>query len=257
MLEAHNLGYRVGGRWLLKGLHLSIAPGEVLGILGPNGSGKTTLLRLLAGEIPLSEGEILLEGRPLAVYRPSALARTRAVLSQLQEMGFPFTAYEVAFLGRLPHLEGRREKTEDHAKTLRYLERVQALPLKERLLPTLSGGERMRVEMARLLNQEAKLYLLDEPTNHLDPRYAMDLLQLFRSLAQEGAGVVAVLHDLNLACRFADRLLLLKGGRMVAQGRPEEVLQPNLLQEAYEVAFQAWEDPSGTRVILPLTATRG
>lgn len=252
MLEARGLGYRVGERWLLRGIHLTLAPGTVLAVLGPNGSGKTTLLRLLAGEMPPTEGEVLLEGKPLTAYTPWALARTRGVLSQIRGMTLPYTAYEVAFLGRLPHLEGRREKPEDHAVTLQALERTLALSLQERPFPGLSGGERMRVETARLLSQEPRLFLLDEPTNHLDPRYTLELIRLLRSLAREGAGVVAVLHDLNLASLVADQALLLKAGQAVAQGKPQEVLQPGLLQEVYGVSFQILKHPSGTPVLLPI-----
>ncbi|GAA6751888.1 ABC transporter ATP-binding protein [Thermus antranikianii] len=251
MLEARGLGYRKGGRWLLKGVDLFLSEGEFLAILGPNGSGKTTLLRLLAGELRPTEGEVFLLGRPLEGYSLKELARVRAVLSQNREPTFPFTAYEVAFLGRLPHLWGRREGPEDHAKVVEALERTQALPLWERLLPTLSGGEAMRVEVARLLSQEPKLFLLDEPTNHLDPRYALELLILFRALAWRG-GVVAILHDLNLAALFADRVLLLKDGRTVAQGTPEEVLHPGLLEEIYGIPFRRLGGPEGIPLLLPV-----
>ncbi|AEV15254.1 Transporter [Thermus sp. CCB_US3_UF1] len=250
MLEARGLGYRKEGRWLLRGVDLSLAPGDFLAVLGPNGSGKTTLLRLLAGELSPSEGEVRLLGRPLGSYTPLELARQRAVLSQNRELAFSFTAYEVAFLGRHPHLEGR-ERSLDHEKTLEALRRAQALPLRERLYPTLSGGEGIRVEVARLLNQEPRFFLLDEPTNHLDPRYALEVLLLFRALAYEGRGVLAVLHDLNLASLFANRLLLLKGGRVLAYGSPEAVLCPELLEEAYEVPFYALAH-GGVSLFLPV-----
>ncbi|GAA5335230.1 ABC transporter ATP-binding protein [Thermus hydrothermalis] len=252
MLEARNLGYRVGERWLIKGVDLAVRPGEFLAVLGPNGSGKSTLLRLLAGELRPTQGEVWLRERPLAAHTPQALARVRSVLSQHREINFPYTAYEVAFLGRLPHLEGRREREEDHAKVRSALVRAQAGDLAERLYPSLSGGEAMRVEAARLLAQEGDLFLLDEPTNHLDPRYALELLCLFRALAYEGKGVVAVLHDLNLAGLFADRILLLKGGRSVAYGAPQAVLHPELLEEVYEVPFRALGHPGAFSFLLPV-----
>jgi len=253
VLEARGLGYRLGERWLLRGVDLRVAPGEFWAILGPNGSGKTTLLRLLAGDLRPTEGEVALLGVPLSAYSPEGLARRRAVLSQFRELTFPFTAYEVAFLGRLPHLQGRREGPEDHGKVREALERARALPLQGRVFLTLSGGEAMRVETARLLAQQPELFLLDEPTNHLDPRYTLELLALFRALATSGKGVVAVLHDLNLAALYADRLLL-KEGRPLALGTPEEVLRPELLEEAYQVPFRVLGGPKGPRLVLALPA---
>lgn len=253
MLKAKNLGYRVGERWLLRGVGLAVREGEFLAILGPNGSGKTTLLKLLSGELRPTEGEVSLLEKPLSAYAPQDLARLRAVLSQNREgMAFPFTAYEVALLGRLPHLRGQREGPEDHSKAWEALERAQALPLRERLFPSLSGGEAMRVEVARLLAQEPRLFLLDEPTNHLDPRYVLEILVLFRTLAYEGRGVVAVLHDLNLAGLFADRVLLLKGGKAVAYGPPQGVLRPDLLEEVYEVPFRGLGQAGGPTFWVPL-----
>ncbi len=251
MLEAKELGYRVGERWLLRGVDLNLAPGDFLAVLGPNGSGKTTLLRLLSGELSPTEGEVRLLGKPLEAYGAQGLAQKRAVLSQGREMSFPFTAYEVAFLGRLPHIAGR-EGPEDHARTWQALEKARAAPLAERFFLSLSGGEAMRVEVARLLAQEGEVLFLDEPTNHLDPRYALELLGLFRAMAHEGRGVVAVLHDLNLAALFADRVLVLKGGKPVAQGGPETVLEPSLLEEVYEVPFRKVGSLGRIPLLLPV-----
>ncbi|AEV16196.1 Transporter [Thermus sp. CCB_US3_UF1] len=251
MLEARGLGLRVGERWLLKGVDLEVGPGEFWAVLGPNGSGKSTLLRLLAGEVSPSMGEVRLKGRPLALYRPKELARLRAVLSQTREMTFPFTAYEVAFLGRLPHLGGR-ETPLDHEKTAQALQAAQAWPLADRLFATLSGGEAMRVEAARLLAQEGEVFLLDEPTNHLDPRHALELLGLFHRLTREGRSVVAVLHDLNLAALFADRVLLLKEGKPLALGEAKEVLRPEPLGQAYGVEFTLLAGPGGRPVLMAL-----
>ncbi|WP_117238358.1 ATP-binding cassette domain-containing protein [Thermus sediminis] len=250
MLEAQGVGYLAGGRWILRRVDLALGEGEFLAVLGPNGSGKTTLLRILAGELAPSEGEVRLFGKPLPAYTPEALARRRAVLSQSRQLSFPFTAYEVAFLGRLPHIRGR-ETPEDHRKTLEALEQAQARGLGERLFPSLSGGEAMRVEAARLLSQEPRLLLLDEPTNHLDPRYALELLLLFRALTLEGKGVVAVLHDLNLAGLFADRVLLLEGGTARAFGPPEAVLRPEVLEPVYGVAFTAAARGEGPPLLFP------
>ena len=256
MLEACGVGYLTGGRWIIRGVDLALREGEFLAVLGPNGSGKTTLLRILAGELSPSEGEVRLWGKPLTAYSPKALARRRAVLSQNRQIAFPLTAYEVAFLGRLPHIRGR-EAPEDHRKTLEALAQTQALPLSDRLQPSLSGGEAMRVEAARLLNQEPQLLLLDEPTNHLDPRYALELLLLFRTLTSQGRAVVAVLHDLNLASLFADRVLLLQEGAVRAFGSPKEVLRPEVLEPVYGVAFAAVAQGEGPPLLFPALRLAG
>ena len=256
MLEARGVGYLTGGRWIIRGVDLALREGEFLTILGPNGSGKTTLLRILAGELSPSEGEVRLWGKPLTAYSPEALARRRAVLSQNRQIAFPLTAYEVAFLGRLPHIRGR-EAPEDHRKTLEALAQTRALPLSDRPLPSLSGGEAMRVEAARLLNQEPLLFLLDEPTNHLDPRYALELLFLFHTLAQRGKAVVAVLHDLNLAGLFADRILLLHQGVVRALGTPEQVLRPEVLEPVYDVPFAAVAQGEGPPLLFPALKPTG
>ncbi|AFV77346.1 ABC-type cobalamin/Fe3+-siderophore transport system, ATPase component (plasmid) [Thermus oshimai JL-2] len=252
MLQAKGLGYRVEGRWLLRGVDLEVEPGTFLAVVGPNGSGKTTLLRLLSGEVRPTEGEVRLEGKALAAYRPEELARLRGVLSQTRSVAFPYTAYEVALLGRLPHLKGGREGPEDHRATEAALSRARALELRDRLYTSLSGGEAARVDLARLLAQEGCLYLLDEPTNHLDPRYALELLLLFRALAYGAVGVVAVLHDLNLAALFADQVLLLEEGRARAYGPPEVVLDPALLEEVYGVRFVALGEEGRAPFLFPV-----
>ncbi|PZA06372.1 MULTISPECIES: heme ABC transporter ATP-binding protein [unclassified Meiothermus] len=252
MLLAEGLGYRVGGRTLLQGVSFALEAGEVLAVLGPNGAGKTTLLRLLSGEEPPSEGRVELAGRPLRGYSALELALARAVLTQRRELSFPYSAYEVAFLGRLPHLERRPEAPLDHAQTERALAETQALSLAPRLYPTLSGGEQSRVDLARVLAQEPRLLLLDEPTNHLDPKHQVEVMALCRRLAEGGLGVAVVLHDLNLASLFADRILLLHQGRMVALGHPAEVLHPERLEAVYGLPFALAQHPSGRPWVMPL-----
>lgn len=223
-------------------------------MLGPNGAGKTTLLRLLSGEIPPNTGEVRLGGKPLERYRPAELARVRALLPQQRELSFPFSAYEVAFLGRMPHLEARAETPQDHAAVQKALEQTDALGLAERLYPSLSGGEKARVDLARVLAQEPAILLLDEPTNHLDPKHQLELLEHCRHLAHSGCLVIAALHDLNLASLFADRLLLMKDGRVMASGTAQELLSPELLERVYGVPFQLYPHPSGRPLALPRAA---
>jgi iron complex transport system ATP-binding protein len=250
-LEARDLGYRRGERWLVRGVSLRLEPGEFWALLGPNGAGKTSLLRLLSGEIPPDAGQVTLAGKPLEQYRPSELARTRAFLPQQRDLVFPFSAYEVAFLGRMPYLEDRAETAADHALVQRALEQTDALALAERLYPSLSGGEKARVDLARVLAQEPAILLLDEPTNHLDPKHQLELLKHCRRLAQAGRIVLAALHDLNLASLFADRLLLLKNGQAVASGTAGELFTPELLERVYGIPFQLYPHPSGRPMVLP------
>jgi iron complex transport system ATP-binding protein len=252
MLEARALSFRVGRHRLLEGVSFGLEAGEVLSILGPNGAGKSTLLRLLSGEERPSSGEVRLLGRPLSDYSALELALLRSVLTQRREMGFPFTAYEVAFLGRLPHLEARAEHPRDHQATAHALSLTQAHALARRRYPTLSGGEQSRVDLARVLAQEPRLLLLDEPTNHLDPRHQVEVLHLCRKLAQEGWAVIAVLHDLNLAGLFSDRVLLLHQGTPVALGTPQEVLEPERLEVVYGLPFALTRHPSGKPWVMPL-----
>lgn len=236
-LEAQNLGFRRGGRWLLRGASLTLGPGFWV-LLGPNGAGKSTLLRLLSGEWRPSEGAVRLLGRPIEAYSPAELALKRAFLPQQRSLAFPYTAREVVALGRLPHQKGRPENALDREHIEGALRETAALALAERPYFSLSGGERTRVDLARVLAQETPMLLLDEPTNHLDPRQQLEVLALARRLGREGRLVLAALHDLNLAALYADGLLLLKEGLMLAQGSPQEILEPTLLEEAYGMPFE-------------------
>ncbi len=252
VLRAEGLAYRAGPCQLLEGVSFSLEAGQLLSVLGPNGAGKTTLLRLLSGELRPTAGRVEFLGQPLEGYGALELALLRAVLTQRRELNFPFTAYEVAFMGRLPHLERRPEQPQDHWATEQALERTDAWGFASRRYTTLSGGEQGRVDLARVLAQTPRLLLLDEPTNHLDPRHQVEVLWLCRRLAREGLGVVAVLHDLNLASLFSDRILLLHQGCQVALGSPAEVIRPELLEGVYGLPFTLTQHPSGRPWVQPL-----
>ncbi|ADI13255.1 heme ABC transporter ATP-binding protein [Truepera radiovictrix] len=238
MLEVSGLGYRAAGRWLVRDVALQVPAGEFCAILGPNGAGKTTLLRLLSGELTPSRGAVQLLGRPLSSYAPLALAQQRALLSQKRHLEFPFRALEVVMLGRLPHQARGHETPRDRAVVAESLTRVEAQGLSERVYPSLSGGEASRVDLARVLAQEPQLLLLDEPTNHLDPRHQLAVLALARELAAGGCAVIATMHDLNLAARFADRLVLMHRGEVVSLGSASEVLTEDRLRSVYGVEAQ-------------------
>ncbi len=248
-LEARALGLRRTGRWLLRQVSFSLDTGFCV-ILGPNGAGKSTLLRLLSGEWRPAEGDVLLKGVPLERYSLAQLALERAFLPQQRSLAFAYTAREVVALGRLPHQRHRPQNHEDQVRIEWALEQTGASGLAQRPYFSLSGGERARIDLARVLAQDAPILLLDEPTNHLDPRQQLEVLALARRLAQEGRLVLAALHDLNLAALFAERILFLKSGQLAALGSPDQLLKPALLQEVYGVPFEVIEQ-AGRRLVLP------
>jgi len=234
LLETEGLAVRIASRWICCDLSMRIDAGERLVLLGPNGAGKTTLLHTLAGLREAQQGEVRLQGRRLGAWSPRALACARGVLPQRQPDWFSATVMETALVGRHPHL-GRWswEGAEDVRLAADALARMGLAHMPERNILDLSGGERQRLAIASLLAQQPELYLLDEPLSHLDLHYQMVVLDHFSQLARAGAGVVAVLHDLNLAARFADHVVLLDGdGRMVS-GTADTVLQPEVLSAAF------------------------
>lgn len=253
MLEAHEVQVRCNGRALLAGVSLAIAPGEVVALCGPNGAGKSTLLGVLAGLRPPSCGGVWFCGRPLRTYDVQALARVRAVLAQSSRFDFPLTALEVVLLGRLPHCRGR-EGERDHDIAAQALSAVDAIDLALRRLPTLSGGERQRVQLARVLAQiwepapdaPERYLLLDEPNAGLDLCHEHRILGLIRRLCREqGLGVLLVLHDLQLASRYADRVIVLKNGRVLTTGPPEHALTRDALFRAYGIDVDVLPGPLG------------
>jgi iron complex transport system ATP-binding protein len=262
-LLADRVVVHIGSAQLLREASLELRAGELLAVVGPNGAGKSTLLRALAGDRPVDGGEVRLDGRPLAAWSLPARARRRAVMGHEEELAFPWRAREVVMLGRLPHHMGSPDD-HDHAVVARLLADVDATDLAERTYPTLSGGERQRVQIARVLAQlwpddldpgtpwagpetaragagsghapierAAAWLLLDEPTANLDLRHQALALRLLRRRAALGAGVLVVLHDLNLAAAHADRIAVVQGGRVVADGPPAEVLRPDLLASVF------------------------
>ncbi len=233
MLEATHLSVSLSGRRIVHEASLVLAKGELVGLIGANGSGKSTLLRALSGLLPAESGSVALCGRPLASLAPGELARTLSYLPQAAECHWPLTADRVVALGRLPFRGSSSEL--DAAHIAKALAAVDALHLRERAVNELSGGERARIFLARALAADPALLLIDEPGAGLDPYHALQLMELLRSLAREGRGVLMVLHDLGLAARFCDRLLVLHGGRLAADGPPESALADSLLAKAYGV----------------------
>lgn len=235
MLRAENLGVRRGAVLVLQGIDLQVQPGAVLGVLGPNGAGKSTLLAALSGEVAACQGSVSLDGQPLASWPGQTRAQRLAVLPQSSSLSFAFAVREVVAMGRLPHASGRQRDAEIVQQALRA---ADAEHLASRSYLTLSGGERQRVHLARVLAQlwpgeQGCSLLLDEPTSALDPLHQHTTLAAVRAFAQRGAAVLVILHDLNLAARYCDRLLLLHQGRAQAQGSPDQVLQADLLHSVF------------------------
>jgi iron complex transport system ATP-binding protein len=236
ILQAHEVGFRYYNDWVLRKVSFEIAPGEVIGIIGPNGSGKTTLLKVIDGILAPQEGQVRLEGVDIQTLRRSAIARSIAVVPQEVPFIFPFRVEEIVTMGRSPHLgrmtfEGRRDF--EIIKEAMAMTGIEALA--GRRIYDLSGGERQLVWVARALAQQPRIILLDEFTAFLDIRHQIVLFELIRTLNQKkGLTVVVVTHDINLASQYAHRIILLNGGRIHALGRPEEVITESNLKEVYE-----------------------
>ncbi|MFI8523866.1 heme ABC transporter ATP-binding protein [Promicromonospora sukumoe] len=240
-----------GDAVLLDGVDLEIRPGEVLVVVGPNGAGKSTLVSVLAGDRAPDGGEAAWTGTPLGAVRTAELARLRAVLLQENQVSFPFRVIDVVRMGRAPW-QTTSTPADDDAVVARALAAADVVGLAERRFPTLSGGEKARTSFARLLAQDTTLLLLDEPTAALDVRHTEHVLRHARRHASEGGAVVVVLHDLALAAAWADRVLVLDGGRVAAVGAPAEVLTADLLSRVYEHPVDVVRHPlTGGLLVLP------
>lgn len=252
-LSARGVGYRVDDAVLVDGVDLDLHSGEVLGIVGPNGAGKSTLIKMLAGETAPSAGEVLLEGRPIGDYRPLDLAKHRALLPQSTVLQFAFRVLDVVMMGRYPHREAT--PPEDAASVAAAMDKADVAHLEERLFPTLSGGEQARVSFARVLAQETRVVLLDEPSASLDVRHQELVMAVLRSMASEGYAIAAVLHDLNLAARHADRVAVMCEGRLVEVGPTPQVIRSDLLSEVYRHPVAVVPHPQmDCPLVLPLRA---
>jgi iron complex transport system ATP-binding protein len=231
---------------------LALAAGELVAVGGPNGSGKTTLLRAVLGLVPRTGGTVELAGRSVERWSRRDLARVLGVVGQREETVFPVRVWDTVMLGRYARLGAvGAEGAADRTAVRSALERCDVWTLRDRATDTLSGGEWQRVRLARALAQEPRALLLDEPTASLDVRHEMELFELVRSLVSSGLGALVVTHQLNLAARYADRLVLLSGGRVAAEGTPAEVLRPGVISHVFEwpVAVPEW---SGIPQVLPL-----
>jgi iron complex transport system ATP-binding protein len=289
---ARGVSVRIGSATLLADVSIEVSPGEIVAVAGPNGAGKSTLIATLAGDRQPDQGTVTLAGRPLADWPRRELARRRAVMSTERAVAFAFSAEEVALMGRLP-LHGGDPTEADRTIVRSLLEAVDCANLADRILATLSTGERQRVALARAIAQVAggaavaavaggvasaggaavdavaggaasaggatsaggeaagdrvaeadeRFLLLDEPTSSLDPAHQHTAMRLLRREADAGRGVLAVLHDLNLAAAYADRIVLMSAARVVAAGRPSEVLRADLLEQVFGIPMLVLPHP--------------
>lgn len=249
--EVRGLTCQLGGRDIVRDVDLDVRHGEVLALVGPNGAGKSTLLGALTGDVPIHGGSVALSGRPLAQWSAADLARTRAVLLQANQVSFPFTVLQVVEMGRNPWV-GRGTAEDDDRMIRHAIEVTDIQHLLERPFTALSGGEKARASLARVLAQDTDVVLLDEPTAALDLRHQEEVMVVARSLAAAGRAVVVVLHDLSLAAARADRIAMVDQGRIVSVGSPEDVLTPDRIEAVYGIGVHVLTDtPDGHLVVVP------
>ena len=258
LLTADGVRVRLGGRLVLDGADIAVDAGQMVGLVGPNGAGKTTLLRAIAGLQSVESGVVRLVGRRLDTIGARAIARELAFLPHGAPCHWALTVRRVVALGRLPRL-GRRQRTSpaDAAAVDAAMEDAGVAMFADRPVSSLSAGERMRVMVARTLAQQPRVLLADEPTAALDPYHQLRVMELLHRRAVGGAAVVAVLHDLSLAARYCGRLVLLRNGRVEAEGSPADVLTPTRIRSTYGV--DAVSERIGERIFtLPTeTSTQG
>lgn len=239
MLQIKDISYSVGSKKLLRHLTAHVMPGQLVAVVGPNGAGKSTLIKLISGELQPQTGSIQLNGTDISQYTAKQLAKQRAVLTQQLQQAFTFTVKEVVAMGRYPHFENHPTQTDTN--TIDWaIEQLGLSFLENRHYNTLSGGEQQRTQLARVLAQvtgsqtkQPKLLLLDEPLNNLDIRQQHQSLQMAQDFVKEGNMAIAVLHDINMAAQYADRVLVLKQGYQLAYGPVSETITPEVLETCY------------------------
>ncbi|MFJ8495644.1 heme ABC transporter ATP-binding protein [Streptomyces sp. NPDC094038] len=248
--EAEGVYVRLGARQALVGVDVVARAGEVLALVGPNGAGKSTLLAALAGDVVAGRGVVRVFGREVSGWSAGELALRRAVLPQAAGVSFPFPVEDVVRMGRAPHVGA--DPGEDEGVVAEAMAATEVTPFAGRAFSALSGGERARVALARVLAQRAPLLLLDEPTAALDLRHQELVLRLCRDRARAGDAVVVVLHDLALAAAYAHRVAILCAGRVAADGPPAEVFEERLLSEVYDQPVEVFPHPrTGVAVVAP------
>lgn len=243
----NNLSYTVGGAKILRDISLTVPANKFVALMGPNGCGKSTLLKHLYRVLPMQSGEICFDGRRLQDIPMREAAQKIGVMGQFHAVNFDFTVWQIVMMGRTPYKKGFDDDTEeDMALAHKALVTVGMAEQAHRSFSSLSGGEQQRVMLARVLCQEPEYLILDEPTNHLDITYQLELLEVIKNL---NIGVLVTLHDLNLAALFCDEVFIMKQGQLVAQGAPQDIITPELIETVYEVRSSISYHPDGSPII--------
>ncbi|MCM1987053.1 heme ABC transporter ATP-binding protein [Methanococcoides seepicolus] len=237
MLEIKDLNVSYGSRKILEDINISTEKGEFLGILGPNGSGKTTLVKAITKVLKPESGDITFNGRSIKHMSGTEIARHIAVVSQVISINFEFAVKDIVMMGRTPYIKSN-ESPEDFDIVEDSMEKTKTDFLKDRLVTQLSGGELQRVIIARALAQQTDILLLDEPTSHLDITNQIDILNLVKDESRKGKLVVAVVHDLNLAAYYCDKIALIRDGKLISLGTPAEVLTPETIGKVYNLPVE-------------------
>ncbi len=234
MLEIRDLSVGYGRRRVLEQINLKASEGEVVGVIGPNGSGKTTLLKAITKVLEPISGTVFIDGMDVNEMQSTQIAKKVAVVSQVISINFEFTVEDIVLMGRTPYIKGS-ETFEDINIVRDAMEKTNTLFLKDRLITQLSGGELQRVIIARAFAQNPKILLLDEPTSHLDITNQIDILNLVKNASRKGMVVVAVIHDLNLAAYYCDKICLLQDGKLISAGTPGQVLTSSNIERAFNI----------------------
>lgn len=249
MLEVKNIDYFIGSQQLLKNVSLNFEKNQFAVIMGQNGAGKTTLLKILAGSVRPSSGEVFLFDKKLTAYGKVELAQRRAVLSQQYDITFPITVEEIVMMGRYPHFKDLPERS-DKEIVLKSLDMMGVYNFRQRDYNTLSGGEAQKVQMARVISQiwqeescDPKILFLDEPVSSLDMHYQHIILKLVKEYSSRNILVVGVIHDINLAFEYADRVIFMKNGSVVKSYETKEKIDPEIIKEVFEVEIGILNNP--------------
>jgi len=256
MLKVENVHYNIGSKKILNGISIDFEPGLFHVILGPNGSGKSTFLKVFSGEYKPAKGEVFYDNKNVFSMSKTAVAQRRAVMSQQSELQFPLTVAEIVMMGRYPHFN-YKPSAKDKAICDEIIQKMNINDFLERDYLTLSGGEKQRVQFARTLAQiwekpedGSRYFFLDEPINNLDIYYQHQFLQAAKAFTDDKTVTIAVLHDINLAVQYADTISLMKDGKLLYHGHPQQMITPELIQEVFAIPVEIMLHPSSQKPIL-------